>query len=163
MSPTHLTAVCGLVRRKDGKVLMNLNPNRGWEIPGGQVEAGETLIQALRREIQEETGVTAGVGALVGIYHNQRMSLLVFTFLCDYEAGEITTSDESLQTEWVDPAQSLARVEHPVVRMRLQDLLTADQKIMYRVYVTHPFEELETYRLNPPPQAQNPHDPFPSG
>lgn len=150
MPPTHVIAVCGLIRQKDGKILMNLNPNRGWEIPGGQVEAGETLVQALQREIREETGVEAAVGSLVGIYNNLRVSLLVFTFLCEYRSGQPTTSEEALQIEWVDPAEVLSRVDHPVVRLRLQDLLSFNGKLMYRTYHTQPYEELEALHLNAP-------------
>ncbi|MRR10050.1 NUDIX hydrolase, partial [bacterium] len=56
--PTHIVAVSALVRNRAGKVLLMRHPRRGWEFPGGQVEAGEDLIAALHREVKEETGIT---------------------------------------------------------------------------------------------------------
>lgn len=63
--PQHIVAVSGLISHPDGKILLIRGPRRGWEFPGGQVEEGENLIEALQREIQEESGVTASIGALV--------------------------------------------------------------------------------------------------
>ncbi len=66
--PKHIVAVSGLVRNTDGKILLIRGPHRGWEFPGGQVEEGENLIKALKREIKEESGVNASIGSLVGVY-----------------------------------------------------------------------------------------------
>ena len=51
-----------LARRKQ-------NPGRGqWSLPGGVVESGETLLEALRRELLEEVSITIEVGGLVGVF-----------------------------------------------------------------------------------------------
>ncbi len=61
-----LTVVAGLIQ-SDGKLLV-CQRKRGtsfgmmWEFPGGKVKPGETLEQALARELQEELGVKAGIG-----------------------------------------------------------------------------------------------------
>lgn len=46
-----------------------------WEFPGGKVEAGESDLSALKRELQEELAVSAEVGALVGVGEDRSVQL----------------------------------------------------------------------------------------
>ena len=55
----------GVLIRPDGQFLLTSRPAGKvyagyWEFPGGKIEAGETVEQALRRELQEEIGITIG-------------------------------------------------------------------------------------------------------
>ncbi len=62
-----LTVVAGLIQRHGA--LLICQRRRGaafalqWEFPGGKLEAGESSEAALRRELQEELGIVANVGA----------------------------------------------------------------------------------------------------
>ena len=52
----------GVIARGD-EIFITLRPDDGhqggkWEFPGGKVEEGETVLQALRRELAEEVGIT---------------------------------------------------------------------------------------------------------
>lgn len=58
---------------KEGKILIleqNVDNQRSWSLPGGGLEEGESLEQALRREMQEETGLD--------------VSLRELLYICDY-------------------------------------------------------------------------------
>ena len=45
------------------------DPGKGlWSLPGGRVEQGESLADAVRREVAEETGIEVDVGELAGIF-----------------------------------------------------------------------------------------------
>ena len=142
--PKHIVAVSALIRHSDGKILLIRSPRRGWEFPGGQVEEGENLIEALQREIQEEAGVTTSIGALVGVYSNiQAPTKLMFGFLGDYVCGELTTSDESLETEWVARDSVLQRILHPAIYDRMKDMLHFSGRVIYRVYTNKPYQVCE--------------------
>ena len=45
--PLHIVAAAGIVINEKDEVLMIKNPRRGWEFPGGQVEVGENLMDAI--------------------------------------------------------------------------------------------------------------------
>ena len=142
--PKHIVAVSGLISHSDGQVLLIRGPRRGWEFPGGQVEEGENLIEAFQREVQEETGVTASIGSLVGVYSNIKTpTILSFGFLGDYVSGELRTSDESLETEWVARGSVLQRVSNPVIYDRMKDMLDFSGRVIYRVYTNNPYQICE--------------------
>ena len=146
--PKHIVAVSGLISHSDGKILLIRSPRRGWEFPGGQVEEGENLIEALRREIQEEAGVTTAIGTLVGGYSNIKSpTKLMFGFLGDYVCGELQTSDESLETEWVARDLALQRISHPAIYDRMKDMLDFSGRVIYRVYTNDPYQVCEEYFL----------------
>ena len=133
-TPKHIVAVAGLVTDSQGRVLMVLSPRRDWEFPGGQVEEGETLTDALEREVLEETGIRVAVGKLVGIYSNVKSHIVMMDFLCNYLSSEPTTSEESLEVEWVERDEALSRIIRPVIRDRLRDMLEFDGRVIYRAY-----------------------------
>lgn len=138
--PKHIVAVSGLISHPKGQVLLIRSPRRGWEFPGGQVEEGENLIEALQREIREETGVKASIGSLVGVYSNIRSpSKVMFGFLGQYVTGELTTSDESVETKWVGRDSILSKVTNPFVHDRIKDMLDFKGRIIYRAYTTNPY------------------------
>ena len=61
----HTEVAVGILFRADGAMLLSTRPPGKpyagyWEFPGGKLEEGETVVQALRRELIEELGVTIG-------------------------------------------------------------------------------------------------------
>ena len=112
------------------------------------MEEGESLFDALRREIEEETGIIASIGQLAGLYSNLKPPCkVIFGFLGSAAGGELRTSAESPAVEWVPRGEVLKRVTHPALHDRIQDLLDFSGRIVYRVYTTDPYQVLEVSYL----------------
>jgi 8-oxo-dGTP diphosphatase len=153
--PMHIVAAGGFVTNFQGQVLLIKSPRHGdWEFPGGQVEEGETIPQALEREVFEETGIIVRVKSLVGVYSNtRRPSIVNLDFICEYVSGEPQTSLESTRVEWVDREEALSRVKREVTYKRLKNMLEFSGEITYRAYFVDPnridlnYQELEDRKI----------------
>ena len=97
--PKHPTVGVGAVVIRDARVLLirrGKEPLRGrWLVPGGAVELGETLEQAVVREIHEETGVLVVPREVLTVFDRidrQEGRLLyhyvIVDYRCDYLSGE---------------------------------------------------------------------------
>ena len=102
---------------RDGRVLVTQRargPGIGvWSMPGGVVEAGETLTEALVREIQEETSLTIEPVTLAGhrevvVRDGDGRALRHFVVLCfasRWIAGEPQLNEELSDARWLKPAE----------------------------------------------------------
>lgn len=140
MEYDHFVSVAGLVKNERGQVLMILSPDRGWEYPGGMVEQGETLQEALRREILEETGVEAEPMAFSGITKNMARNIVNVDFICRYLRGAPKTSSESLEVRWVSPEEAVELVTLEVTKRRLRGMLSSDGTIYCFGFQREPFQ-----------------------
>jgi 8-oxo-dGTP diphosphatase len=103
----ELTVLCLI--HQDGKVLLQNRIKedwRGYALPGGHVEPGESFVEAVIREMKEETGLTILKPKLCGLkqFPIQSGRYVVFLFKTDRFSGELISSDEGAM-EWVDRAE----------------------------------------------------------
>lgn len=113
MSKPVLAASIAVFR--DGKVLLAQRgkaPARGlFSLPGGRIEPGERMAEAVLRELQEEVGLTARIAGFVDhvehIEHGPDGTLVAHAVICAFAGfwtgGEATISDEAEALLWVDP------------------------------------------------------------
>ena len=105
----ELTVLCLI--QKENKILLQNRVKtdwRGYAFPGGHIEVGESIVDAVVREVREETGLTIIDPKLCGIkqfplkdgkYENGRY--LVFLFRADKFSGEVVSSKEG-EMRWID-------------------------------------------------------------
>ena len=99
--------------RKQGKILLlqralsSTHDPGLWELPGGKIEHGEVLTEALEREVTEETGLTIEVRKPITTWHFYKLPFWVtgVTFLCDHVGGDVMLSSEHHTYAWIDPLE----------------------------------------------------------
>lgn len=148
-SPLHSVVVGCLVRNARNDVLLIRHHKRGWEIPQGRVEEGESLIDALRREVREEAGVEIEPGPLGAVWSLiSEPPAIIFTFLGCYLSGDLATSGDSEEAGWFSESEAVEKVSGSVMRGRLTALLNFAGSTTYYSYSTRPYQILMEQNLS---------------
>ncbi len=100
----ELTVLC-LVHNEDAYLLQNRVKDdwKGYTLPGGHIESGESIVDAVVREIKEETGLTILNPRLCGVkqFPIEGGRYIVFLFSADEYEGELISSEEG-DMHWIN-------------------------------------------------------------
>ena len=97
-------------------LLVHRPDRRDWSLPKGKLDPGETLLDAARREIAEETGFSCEMGppiASVRYLDARRRSKAVVYFRARVTAGGFTPNDEVDEIRWCRPLEAVALLTYP--------------------------------------------------
>lgn len=112
-----LVAVDAIIQQADqGIVLVQRRypPFQGyWALPGGMVEIGETVEEALIREVEEETGLVVEPTKLIGVFsdpaRDPRGHVISITFLAQIKSGTLHANSDALKVRsFLDIPRQLA-------------------------------------------------------
>ncbi len=98
--------VTGIVFDAEGRVMLLRHTFRRrypWGLVSGWVNRGERLEDALRREVDEETGLTVGVGPLFRVRKDHLHLAVEAIYLCRLEGGLFRASNEITAIDWRRP------------------------------------------------------------
>jgi 8-oxo-dGTP diphosphatase len=133
MADTKLfnVGIKGLIEDLEGKVLLlkaDISNHRAvtepyWDIPGGRIEEGQNVLEVLKREIEEETGVKelkseaeffhAVVSNHEIPFEDKMLGLILMIYKVKIpENSKIRLSKEHIDYEWVDKKEAAKRLSH---------------------------------------------------
>ena len=156
--PTHIIAGAGIVTNEHQEILMVKTYDAGWVFPGGQVEVGENVIDAVKREIMEETGIDVEVGEVFCISSNtgkhpgyngikEVPTKIMLDFICEAKSGTPRPSDENSESAYFPKNEVLDLIKTPAIIERYKAYLEYSGRPIYLEYVTKPSFQLKLKRL----------------
>lgn len=126
--PKHIVSAAAIVINDKNELLLIKGPRRGWEMPGGQVEVGESLTHAAIRETKEESGIDIEIIKFCGIFQNVGNSICNTLFLARPIGGELRKSIESLDVGFFPIEEALNKVTWKDFRQRIEYCLNPEMQ-----------------------------------
>jgi ADP-ribose pyrophosphatase YjhB (NUDIX family) len=112
MAGQRIPCVGAVIKDDAGRLLLikrGHEPAAGrWSIPGGRIEAGESDVDALVREVREETGLEVAAGRLLGAVQRPGLAgamVDIRDYLAVVTGGELAAGDDAADARWVPAAQ----------------------------------------------------------
>jgi 8-oxo-dGTP pyrophosphatase MutT (NUDIX family) len=127
-----VAAVCALVRR-EGRILamrrsMAKDAAPGiWEALSGRIEPGESPLEAVHREIEEESGLSVRVHPRPLVAHasdRAGVPMLIVYYFADWLEGEVRLSEEHEAYAWLDPDEFARRTPIAPLAEAVRHVLT---------------------------------------
>lgn len=131
MNHMFVGAVCALVRR-NGRVLALRRSERKdaapgiWEAVSGRLEPGEDPLEAVHREIREESGLVVRVDPRPwSAFATDRagVPMLIVYYVADWISGELRLSEEHSEGRWMDPDEFAAASPIPQLVQAVREAL----------------------------------------
>ena len=129
--PKHIISAATIVLNDKNEILLIKGPRRGWEMPGGQVEEGESLADAAIRETKEESGIDIEITKFCGVFQNVSSSICNTLFLGKPIGGAFATSTESLEVGYFPIEIALEMVNWKNFRQRIEYCIDEKRQPFY--------------------------------
>ena len=129
----HSVSVAAAVVRDDRVLVVRRRDNGHWEPPGGVLEPDEAILDGLRREVHEETGLDVEAETLTGVYKNLPRGIVALVFRCRSVPGRLRLNDEVTDFRWATRGEVTELLDEAYA-VRLLDALAYDGKPAVRTH-----------------------------
>ncbi|QOY36951.1 8-oxo-dGTP diphosphatase [Anaerobacillus isosaccharinicus] len=148
--------ITNCIVKKDRQVLLLQKPSRGWWVaPGGKMESGESIKEAVTREYREETGLEIQNPEIKGVFTivikdgaKVLNEWMMFTFLATEISGEMLAVSPEGKLKWQQQEDVKNLPMAPGDVFIFNHILHSNETIYGTFYYTEDFELL-SYQLDP--------------
>ena len=128
--PHHLVVAGAMLFNDQGQILLCKHTYRRlqqWGVPGGYVKSGEDPVDTLRRELNEETGLSAQGIRLLLVENSKEERKIILTYLCTGISGAFIPNEEVSMIQYFDidalpafPARQQKTIEKALFLLKLE-------------------------------------------